>query len=263
MFLFNTAFAASEENKSDHPYSSGLKTVVQKTLGKDIKIIRMDAPEKSRIDGFKQIRVWFESAYGETPLLFYCTDDGNFYFGGSLYDAQGNNLTKLDVGETKPRTIQESDFELHNDYLIGNKDAVIHAVLWIGTDRFSKELFEAFYRLYENNKEKLALYIKFFPRSGPDAEKMKALTCFRNEALVHALRVIYDANPAWGTAEHLDAFKKTGDQSACNEELVLKDLKRAEILRLPAHPMAFINGVILLDTPTRENVMKLAGTELK
>jgi len=153
--------------------------------------------------------------------------------------------------------------EPNPDYMIGKKDAAVKSVLWLGTDMYSKELFEAFYDLYQQNLDKIALYIKFYPKSKPDREKMVALTCFKNEALVKGLQVIYDAHPEWGSSEDLAAFKKTGEPEACNEEQVSKDLKIAATLKLPPHPVALVNGNMLIEKATRENVMKLAGTELK
>jgi len=262
ILLLNVSAAFAIEDKAA-PANTGITSIVEKALGKGVKIIRMDSPAKSRIEGLSQIRVWIETAYGETPVLFYLADDGRFYLAGSIYDAQGNNLTRLDVGTTKPRYIPESDMDLNKDYIVGDKDAPVKAVLWIGADAYSRGLFEAFYKLYGKNKNKIALYIKFFPKSVPDTEKMEASTCFRGEALTKALQIIYDANPAWGSKEDVAAFRKTGNAGACNDELVHRDLKLAETLRLPPHPVAFVNGVMLIEQPTKENIARLAGTELQ
>jgi len=258
--LINPTVSFSEEKEKEKV--SPLDVVIEKTLGKGAKIIRTEAPENSPVPNWKQTRVWIESVYGETPVLFYSTEDGKFIFAGSIFNASGENLTRKDVGETIPKFVPDSGMELNEDYRIGNKDAGVKAVLWIGADPYSKELFETFYHLYNKNKDKVALYIKFYPRSEPDMEKMKALTCFKAEALIDALKTIYNASTMWGSKEDLDAFKKTGNVSACNDELVFKDLKLASTLKLPIHPVAFINGIMLTDKATRENIMKLAGTEL-
>ena len=263
IFCALNVYPVFAEEAQTAPANTGIAKVVEKIMGKETKIIRVDASEKSPVEGWKQIRVWIESAYGQTPILFYSTEDGNFIFAGSIFSASGENLTKKDVGETKPKSVENAKMELNEDYRIGNKDSLVKAVLWIGADPYSRELFETFYDLYNKNKDKVVLYVKFYPRSGPDMEKIKALTCFKNDALVHAIRVIYDANPAWGTQEHLDAFKNTGDQKACNDELVVKDLKLATALKLPVQPVAFVNGTMLIDKATKENIMKLSGIELK
>jgi len=263
LFIFSLSIAFAEEVRTSASESEIMLKVVDKTIGKGVKIIRTDNPEKSPVEGWKQIRVWIESVYGETPVLFYSTGDGKFIFAGSIFNSSGENLTRKDVGETRAKFIENETMELNKDYMIGNKDAAVKAVLWLGADTYSKELFEAFYDLYNKNQDKVALYIKFYPKNKPDREKITVLTCFKNEALVKGLRVIYDAHPDWGSKEDLEAFKKTGDLQACNEEPVLKDLKIAATLKLPPHPVAFVNGSMLIDKATRENVMKLAGTELK
>ena len=263
LFIFSFSIAFAEEAKTSTSESEILLKVVENTLGKGAKIVGTDNPEKSPVEGWKQTRVWMESVYGETPVLFYSTGDGKFIFAGSIFNSSGENLTRKDVGETRARVIELEKMEPNPDYMIGKSEAPVKAVLWLGTDRYSKELFEAFYDLYQQNLDKIALYIKFYPKSKPDREKMVALTCFKNEALVKGLRVIYDAHPDWGSKEDLEAFKKTGDLQACNEEQVSKDMKIAATLKLPPHPVALVNGNMLIEKATRENVMKLAGTELK
>jgi len=259
---FNLTNAACAENKEAAQQNDAIARVVETALGKSAKIVRIEEPEKSRIAGFNQIRVWMETVYGETPILFYSTGDGKFYLAGSIYDAEGKNLTKLDVGATRPKAIKETDMELNPDYLIGDKDAPVKAVLWIGPDAYSRQIFDAFDDLYKKNKDKIAIYIKFFPKTEPEAEKMKVLTCFKGEALSKALQTIFDTHPEWGSKEDLDALRKTGDPNACNNDLVFKDIRLAEALKLPPHSVAFVNGVMLIGQPTKENITKLAGTEL-
>jgi hypothetical protein len=253
------AFAAEDKTA---PPDAGIQKVVEETLGKGVHIVRMDKPEKSPIERIKQIRVWVESVYGETPILFYSTGDGKFIFAGSIFSDSGENLTRKDVGQTKPRHIEDAKMELNEDYMIGNKNAAVKAVLWLGADKYSGQLFKTFYGLYDNNKDKVVLYIKFFPMSAPDLNKVKALTCFKGEALAKALQVVYDANPAWGSKEDLDAFRKTGDPGVCNDELIFGNMKLAKKLQLPVHAIAFVNGTMLIEEPTKQNVMKLAGTDL-
>jgi hypothetical protein len=254
------AFAAEDKTA---PPDAGIQKVVEETLGQGVHVIRTDKPEKAPIEGWKQTRVWIETAYGETPVLFYSTGDGKFIFAGSIFSDSGENLTRKEVGETKPRHIEDAKMELNEDYMIGDKNAVVKAVLWLGADKYSGQLFKTFYDLYNNNKDKVVLYIKFFPMSAPDLNKVKALTCFKGEALAKALQVVYDANPMWGSPEDLEAFRKTGDLKACNDELVLKDMKLTETLKLPAQPQVFVNGTLLINEATKENVSKLAGIELR
>ena len=263
LFIFSLSIAFAEEAGTSAGESELVQKVVEKTLGKGVKIIRTDNLEKSPIEGWKQTRVWIESVYGETPVLFYSTGDGKFIFAGSIFSSSGENLTRKDVGETRARVIELEKMEPNPDYMIGKNDAAVKSVLWLGTDMYSKELFETFYDLYKKNQDKVVLYIKFYPKSKPDREKMVALTCFKNEALVKGLQVIYDAHPNWGSGEDLAAFQKTGEPEACNEEQVSKDLKKAASLKLPPHAVAFVNGNMLIENATRETIMKLAGTELQ
>jgi hypothetical protein len=86
---------------------------------------------------------------------------------------------------------------------------------------------------------------------------MKAVTCFKGEALVEALKTVYSAAPGWGSKEHLDSFKQTGDPKMCNNQLVDNDLKLALFLRLPVHPVAFIKNTLLLEKATEENIKKM------
>ena len=260
LVLFRSEVCLSEEVGKDKP--NALKVVVEKTLGKGAKILRTENTENSPVPNWKQMRVWIESVYGETPVLFYSSEDGKFIVAGSIFNESGENLTQRDVGKTIPKVIEKGRMELNENYLIGNKDAQIAVVLWIGADAYSKQLFEMFSELFKKNKDKISLYIKFYPRSEPDAEKMKAVTCFKGEALIGALQTLYTAVPGWGTKEDLDAFKKTGDPGACNDELVLKDLQLAAYHKLPSHPVAVINNILLTDKATKENIMKITGTQL-
>ena len=100
LFIFSLSIAFAEEAGTSAGESEIIQKVVEKTLGKGVKIIRTDNLEKSPIEGWKQTRVWIESVYGETPVLFYSTGDGKFIFAGSIFSSSGENLTRKDVGET-------------------------------------------------------------------------------------------------------------------------------------------------------------------
>ena len=263
LLIFAHSIAFAEETKTSASESEILSKIVETSLGKGVKVIRTDNPEKSPVEGWTQTRVWIESVYGETPVLFYSAGDGKFIFAGSLFSSSGENLTRKDVGETRARVIELEKMEPNPDYVIGKSEVPVKAVLWLGTDMYSKELFETFYDLYKKNQDKVVLYIKFYPKSKPDREKMVALTCFKNEALVKGLQVIYDAHPNWGSSEDLETFKKTGQPEACSEEQVSIDLRNAAMLKLPPHAVAFVNGNMLIENATKENIMKLAGTELQ
>jgi hypothetical protein len=253
----------SETEKKDEV--NPLVKVIEKTLGKKVNVIHIDNAEESRISGLKQIRVWVESVYGETPILFYITNDSKMYIAGSIFDSEGNNLTRIDVGETKPKVIKESEMELNDDYRIGPKDAKVRAVLWIGSDPFSKIIFDTFYSLYEKNKDKMSIYIKFYPRSERDVDKISLLTCVKGDDAIELYKNILNAVPGWGSNDDIEAFKEKHGlkDKACNKELIKNDLKLSINLKLPRHPVAIINGTLLIEEHSKANISKLSGVELK
>lgn len=253
--------AYSEENQPAD-VNAIMNKIVEQTIGRGSRIIRIEPAEDSPVANWKQTRVWIASLYGETPVLFYTSGDGKLIFAGTIFNDSGENLTRKAVGETIPKFIDNKRMQVNEDYRIGSKEAKVNVVLWIGADPYSKGLFEFFYDLYKRNKDSVALYLKFYPRSEQDVEKMKAVTCFRGEALADALKTVYAAAPGWGGKEELDNFKKTGDSKMCNDELVHNDLKLAVSLELPIHPVAFVNNTLLLEKATEENVKKLSGIDL-
>lgn len=261
--LFPLPLASADDAGNSAIRGEIISKIVENTLGKGLRIISIDNPEKSPVEGWKQTRVWIESVYGETPVLFYSKEDGTFIFAGSIFSSSGENLTRRDVGETRAKSIEPEKMSLNPDYMIGRNDAAVKTVLWLGTDAYSKELFGTFYELYQTNRDKIVLYVKFYPKSKSDRQKMEALTCFKNESLAKGFQVIYDAHPDWGSAEDLEAFKKTGDPQACRAEQVAEDLRTAAVLKLPPHPIAFVNGRMVIEQPTREHIVKIAGGALQ
>lgn len=255
LFICQQGYA--EERSARDPEAETLKKIVAKTVR--APVLRIDGDEESPISGIRQVRVWVQSPYGETPVLFYKTADGKFFIAGTVYDATGESITAKTVGESIPKRLDDAQLGLNEDYLIGKKGAPVRAVLWIGPDRYSKQLFEMWYELYGRNREKIALYIKFYTAGKRDIAKLKALTCFQKERFTDALKVMYEAVPGWGSDEDLKAFRKTGDAAACKDSIVDEDLSRARELGLPAHAVTFVNGLLFLENPTRENVSKLTG----
>jgi hypothetical protein len=240
-----------------------LDKVIKETMGKGVKVLRKDAPEKAPIAGWLQTRIWIKSVYGETPVLYYSSEDGTFIFGGSIFDSSGENLTKRDVGTTIPKVLDSAKVDLNENYIIGKKDAPVKVALWIGGDPYSKELYNTFFDLYEANKDKMALYIKFYPLTVPDMEKTKALTCFKGDALAKGFKTVFTAAQGWGNKDELNAFKQTGSADVCREDQVMDDIKIAAENRFPRHPVAFVNWTMLIDKAVKENIEKLAGIELK
>jgi hypothetical protein len=263
VYALQTGIAVAEDKAAD--MDAAITKVVEKSLGKGPKIARIEGAEKSRIAGLKQIRVWFETPFGLTPILFYSTDDGKLYIAGTIYDPDGNNLTKIDVGKTIPKMIKESDMEPNDNYSIGPKDARVRALLWVGTDPLSKIIFETFQSLYNNNKDRMSLSIKFYPKTERDYAKMTLLTCFKGEEAMDIYRQLLDAAVGWGSDKDLEAFKeKHGVKGKeCNPELVKKDIELSRKLMLPQQPVVFINGTMLIEEQSRENISKLAGVQLE
>ncbi len=263
--LVLNAGAAFPEQEKPSDMNAAITMIMEASMGKGIKIIRIEKAEETHIKGLKQVRIWLETRYGETPVLSYVSDDGRFFLAGSIFDAEGNNLTKKDVGMTKPRFISESDMELNEDYRIGPKDAKAKVVLWVGLDAYSKLVFDTFYELYRKNSETMALYLKFYPRSEKDIDKMILLTCEKSERAMELFRMLLDVPSGWGSKEDIDAFKeKQGlKDKECNKDLIRKDLELSIKFLLPQEPRAFVNGTIFLEEPTAENVSRISGIELK
>jgi hypothetical protein len=261
--VLNAGHVFAEEGKA----ATGkdiVTTIIENSLGKGAKVLSIEDAEKSPVIGFKQIRVWVATPYGETPVLVYVSEDGKTYLAGSVFDAQGNNLTKRDVGKTKPRVVKESDMKLNDDYRIGPKDAKVKVVLWIGPDAYSRSLFDAFYEVYKKNRDKVSLYIKFYPRSEKDVPKMIAMSCLQGDEAIKVYEALKDFAPGWGSDEDLAAFKeKHGSKGKECDEIVKKDLELSLELKLPQQPVVFINGTMVIEQPTKEYIGNIAGVVLK
>ena len=271
IFLISVLFGGvsfAEEGKAGKAVDEAFLKVVGSVLGKDVKIIKFENAEESPVKGLKQIRVWVESVYGETPVLFYITDDGKMYIAGSIFDSEGNNLTRRDVGNTKPRVIKTSDMEPRDEHMIGSKDAAVKIVMWLGTDGVSFEIFDTLYKIYRANRDKVVLYMKFHPTNKADIQqdinRSVALSCFKGENFMDGIKFVEGAAPLWGKdKKDVDAFIKQKGFEGCDGDVVKKDMELALKLRLPAHQIVFINGTILMDGITKANIVRLSGVELK
>jgi hypothetical protein len=266
--LYSGTVFAGEGKAADMKTDSkneALKSVVEKSIGKGVNILRIEDPEKSPINGLKQIRVWIEAAYGETPILYYETEDGKMYVAGSIFDVEGNNLTSMAVGRPKPRFIAESEMQLNDDYRIGQGNAKIRAVLWLGTDPLSKRIFETFYKIYEESKNSIAIYIKFYPRSERDFLKMSMMTCLKGDEAIDTYKLLLDTVPGWGSDEDLEVFKNkhVSKDAVCNKALIGNDIELSKKLKLPLNPVVLINGTMLLEELNKANISRLSGVELK
>lgn len=268
IFVLSGGISFADEEKASSAMNEAFLKVVKGILGKDVRIIRVENTEESPVKGLKQIRVWIESVYGETPVLLYVTDDGRMYIAGSIFDYEGKNLTRRDVGNTKPRVVQASDMELKNEYMFGSQDAPVWIVMWIGTDIISLKIFDTLYEIYRANQDKVALYIKFHPTNKADIQqdinRAIALSCFRGKEFINGIKFLEGVAPLWGKErKDLDAFIKGKGFEGCDGEIVKKDMELAKKLRLPEHQTVFINGTILIEDITKENIIKLSGIELK
>jgi hypothetical protein len=262
--VLNAGQVCAEEGKAAGDKDI-VTVIIESTLGKEAQVVRREDAEKSPVSGFKQIRVWFATPYGEAPVLFYVSEDGKTYFAGTVFDDRGNNLTKRDAGTTKPRMVKESDLKVNDDYRIGPKDAGVRAVLWIGTDPYSRYIFDTFYELYENNPDKVSLSIKFYPRSQGDMAKMIAIACLKGGEAVKVYREMKEYVPDWGNDEDLAAFREKHGlkDKECGKEIIKKDLELSLVLKLPSQPVVFINGTMVIEEQTKEMIGEKAGVELR
>jgi len=258
----------AEEEKKVKDSNATCRAVIEKILGKDTKIIGIEDAEESPVKGLMQMRVWVESVYGETPILFYKTEDSKMYIAGSIFDSEGNNLTRLQVGNTKPRVVELSDMELNDDYMIGNKDADVKLVMWLGTDAISFKIFDTLHKIYEANPDRVALYMKFYPASKADIDmdinRSIALSCFKAGEFTDGIKFLKGAAPLWGKKrEDIERFIEERGFGDCDGSIVKKDIDTAKKLKLPSHHVVFVNGTILIEDITKENIAGLAGVELK
>jgi hypothetical protein len=263
LLMVNSGYVFANESKPPET-KDVIKAIIESTLGK-AKIIRKEEAGKSPLKGFNQIRVWFETPYGETPVLIYVSEDGKTYVAGSVFDSEGNNLTQKEVGETKPRTIKESDMQTSSDYTIGPKDAKVRVVLWIGTDKLSRTIYDSFSEIYQKNTDRMSLSLKFLPRSEQDARKMTLITCRKGKEAFQTYEEIKDFSPFWGTPEDLTAYlEKHGmKEKDCDAGIIRKDAQLLFDLGLPQQPLVFVNGTMMFDRPTSGSVGKMAGVELR
>lgn len=258
--------ADSEKTRRDkEDRKDVIPAIVKETFGKD-QLLRVDPIEPSHIEGWKQRRIWVRSPWGERPYLIYILEDKGLYILGSVFDRDTNNMTAMHVGNIKPKTIRESEMNLKEDYRIGSKDAKVRAVLWIGTDVSSKFVYDNIYKVYEKNKDKMSISIKFYPRGESDYNRMKPLTCFKGEEFEQVLKTVLESITTWGSPKDIAALKekrKITDDSVCEESVIAHDLKMATQFQLPSMPVIFINGTILLEGVTSDQVSKLAGIPLQ
>ena len=242
-----------------------LSVIVKKSLGKNIRIVRIEKAESSPLKGFKQIRVWLETPYGETPILFYVTEDGRFFLAGSIFDAKGDNVTARTVGKTKPRVLGDKEMRLDDRYRIGPADAKVKVVLWMGMDRISGIAFQTFFEMFNKNSDVMSLYLKFYPKSERDAAALRIAACGRNEQAFEIFRSLLDVAPGWGSPDDIEAFsrKRGFTDASCGASAIREDIALEKTLRLPPAPVVFVNGTMLIGTLDRESVESISGTRLK
>ncbi len=190
------------------------------------------------------------------------------FIAGSIFDSEGNNLTRKDVGETILRTVEASKMNLRHEYSLGSDKAPVQIVMWLGTDLISLKIFDTLYKIYMDNNDKVALYWKFYPTNKDffqqDFNRSVALSCFKGEDFLKGIEFIKGASPAWASErKDIDAFIKEKGFKDCDEKIVKQDLDLAKSLKIPHHQVIFVNGTILLSDITKDNINKLVGVELK
>jgi hypothetical protein len=261
------AIATTGYAQAKKPADAGgtIAVIVKKSLGKNVRIVRVEKAESSPLKGFKQIRVWLETPYGETPVLFYTSDDGRFFLAGSIFDAAGDNVTARTVGKTKPRVLSDKKMRLNDRYRIGPADAKVKVVLWMGMDRFCKIAFETFYKMFNNNRDVMSLYLKFYPKSERDAAALRIAACGKNEQAFEIFRALLDVAPGWGSPDDIEAFsrEKGFTDASCGASTIREDIGLEKALRLPPAPVVFVNGTMLIEKLDRESVERISGTRLK
>ena len=242
-----------------------LTAIVKKTLGKDTRIVRFDAEESSPLKEFRQVRVWIETPYGQTPVLFYVSRDRRFFVAGSIFDAKGNNLTAETVGKTRPRVLSDKEMRPEERYRIGPADAKVKVVLWLGMDRVSGIVFETLYEMYLKNKDAMSLCLKFYPKTERDAQAMRVAACGKNEKAFDVYRDLLKVAAGWGSPDDIEQFsRKEGFKDAsCGDATIRENMEQEKTLGLPPAPVIFVNGTMLIEKLDKENIGSLAGTKLR
>lgn len=259
-FLYSDMLCA-EEAKDE-----ALMSVVKKVLGEKTEIIKVEPPEESPVSNWKQIRIWYRTSVGDIPVLFYKSDDGKLFFAGTIFNQEGENLTRKTVGEMIPRKISIEDMKLNNEYKIGKAEAPVKIIFWLDGTNVSLAIWKELYEIYSKNSDRVVIFLKFLPATPRDMNRLFALSCYRGDNIEKGFTVLSDVSPLWGeNMEGVVAFLETkGVQlDKCKEEDIKTDMELASNLKLPKGPLVFVNGILLLTPPIKEGISHLSGVELE
>ncbi|NWF75892.1 MAG: hypothetical protein HXY53_04865 [Nitrospirae bacterium] len=260
VFLYSDMLCAGEVK------DEALMSVVKKVLGEKTEIIKVEPPEESPVSNWKQIRIWYRTSVGDIPVLFYKSDDGKLYFAGTIFNPEGENLTRKTVGEMIPRKIPIEDMKLNDEYRIGKTEAPVKIVFWLDGTNVSLAIWKELYEIYTKNSDRIVIFLKFLPATTRDINRLFALSCYKGDNIEKGLTVLSDVSPLWGENREgvIDFLKSQGvDLERCEERDVKADMELASTLKLPRGPLVFVNGILLLTSPIKDGISQLSGVELK
>lgn len=266
IFILWSVFTFSSVLQAEEVRNEEILSIAKKALSDKVEVVRVEPPEASPVSGWKQIRLWCRIPTGDIPILFYMSDDGRFYFAGTIYTPGGENLTRKMVGEMIPRKISLEDMKLNDAYRVGRTDAPVKIVFWMDSKDVSFSLWKQLSEIYTKNAEKVAIYIKFLPADSQDFNRLFAFTCFKGESIEEGFRVLSDVSPLWGERrDDIEAFLDARgiEIERCKEEDVKADMELARNLKLPKGPLLFVNGTILLTTPIKDGIARLSNMQLE
>lgn len=261
-----SVFLNSNILKAEEAKDEALMSVVKNVLGEKTEIIKVEPPEESPVNNWKQIRIWYRTSIGDIPVLFYKSDDGKLYFAGTIFNPEGENLTRKTVGEMIPRKIPIEDMKLNDEYRIGKADAPVKIVFWLDGTNISLAIWKELYEIYTKNSDRVVIFLKFLPTTTRDINRLFALSCYKGEDIEKGLTVLSDVSPLWGeNREGVEAFLKSQrvEIDKCKEEDVKADMELASNLKLPKGPLVFVNGILLLTSPIKDGMSQLSGVELE
>jgi len=150
-FILAVAWSSfAQEDKVVQVAIDTVKTQMRLPKGAEIKFIEK---KESPIPGFYQVKLSFMAPDREIPLIVYVDRDGEKVILGSLF-VKGENLTRKEAGEPKPRKIEVGQLELDKSPSRGPADAKVTVV------EFSNFQCPYCVRSYKKVKELLEKYPK-------------------------------------------------------------------------------------------------------
>jgi protein-disulfide isomerase len=241
-----------------------LRKVVAAQLGqKNAVITAVEDLQPSPIPQMGMTRVWIKGPDGEYPNLFYVSQDGQYFILGTYtFTAWGGSIGQQLAGRPKPRMVDEKALALDERYRIGKKDAPVRIVGFSDIDcPYCKVADETIQKIYEANKDKVAVYYKFFPLPiHPEAKpKAEVAACFQGEVFFKAVRTLVGVK---GKSKE-DLRRELNAPAVCDEQAVERDLDLGKRLGIAGTPTFIINGQLVAGAVDKQRIEEISGLTLQ